>query len=95
MLRMATIYALLTLSLHPDTVESSFRQGTYHNDRANDSDLNHDGVTFSFKRGVDTVAKYIDSEEIKYFERDKGAAKEEVRRYGTGKEEGHAPNKDF
>jgi len=70
-------------------------QVTYQNDQANDSDFNHDGVAFGFESEADTVAKHIDSEEIKYFERDKGAAKEEVCRYETGTEEGHAPNKDF
>ena len=37
----------------------------------------------------------MDSKDVAYFEKDKHAAKEEVRKYGTGTEEGNAPKKDF
>ena len=37
--------------------------------------------------------KHMDSEEVKVFEKDKGAGKEEVRQYGSGK--GKAPVKEL
>jgi hypothetical protein len=64
--------------------------------RANDKDYSHEGVGFSFKKWqADTVMKYMDSEEVKYFEKDKGAAKEPVKKYGTGDEKGDAPKQSF
>lgn len=39
--------------------------------------------------------KHMDSKEVAYFEKDKNAAKEEVRRYGTGDEKGNAPKQNF
>lgn len=92
----ATINALVSLSLDPDTVDSDFIQVKYHKDQANDKDYSHEGVGFSFKKWqADQVMKYMDSEEVKYFEKDKSAAKEPVRKYGTGTEEGDAPKKDL
>jgi len=92
----ATINALVSLSLDPDTVDSDFIQVKYHKDQANDKDYSHEGVGFSFKKWqADTVMKHMDSEEVKYFEKDKGAAKEAVRKYGTGDEKGDAPKQDF
>ena len=44
---------------------------------------------------IDHVAKYMDSEEVAVFKPDANAAKEPVRKYGTGKEEGDAPKEDF
>lgn len=41
------------------------------------------------------MVKHMDAPELKEFEEHKSANKEEVRRYGTGKEEGNAPTKDF
>lgn len=41
------------------------------------------------------MVKHLDSEEVKLFEKDKGAGKEAVRKYGSGKEEGGAPVKDL
>ena len=37
----------------------------------------------------------MSSEDVKYFEKDKGAAKEPVKRYGSGTEEGQAPKTDL
>jgi hypothetical protein len=37
----------------------------------------------------------MDSPEVAAFEQDKHAAKEHVRKYGSGKEEGNAPKEDF
>lgn len=37
--------------------------------------------------------KHMDSEEVKHFEKDKNAAKQPVKTYGSG--EGQAPKKDF
>ncbi|KAK4631398.1 hypothetical protein CLAFUW4_03278 [Fulvia fulva] len=92
----ATINALVSLSLHPATVDSDFIQVKYHKDQANDKDYSHEGVGFSFKKWqADNVMKHMDSEEVKYFEKDKRAAKEEVRKYGTGDEKGDAPRKDL
>lgn len=39
--------------------------------------------------------KHMDSPEVKVFEKDRGAGKESVRRYGSGGEEGEAPVKDL
>jgi hypothetical protein len=92
----ATINALVSLSLDPETVDSDFVRVKYHKDQANDKDYSHEGVGFSFKKWqADHVMKNMDSEEVAYFEKDKGAQKEEVRRYGTGGEDGDAPKKDF
>lgn len=43
------------------------------------------------------MVKHLNSEaeNLKHFEKDKGAGKEEVRKYGSGKEEGDAPVKDL
>ena len=92
----ATITGLVTLSLDPATKDSEFMQIKYHKDQANDKDYSHEGVGFSFKKWqADTVMKHMDSEEVKYFEKDKGAAKEPVKKYGTGDEKGDAPKQDF
>ena len=92
----ATINALVSLSLDPDTVDSEFVQVKYHKDQANDKDYSHEGVAFSFKKWqADNVMKYMNSKEVAHFEKDKGAQKEEVRRYGTGDERGDAPKKEF
>ena len=37
----------------------------------------------------------MDSEEVAYFEKDKVAGKEPVRKYGSGDVDGDAPKKDF
>lgn len=44
---------------------------------------------------IDNVAKYMDSPEVEQFAADKNAAKEHVRKYGTGTEDGNAPKQDF
>ena len=52
------------------------------------------GLGFSFKKWqADTVMKHMDSKEVEAFVADKGAGKEEVRRYGDG--EGSTQKKDF
>ena len=90
----ATINALVSLSLDPETVDSDFIQIKYHKDQANDKDYSHEGVGFSFKKWqADKVAKNMDSKEVAYFEKDKTAAKEPVKKYSSG--EGDAPVKDF
>ena len=92
----ATINALVSLSLDPDTVESDFIQVKYHKDQANDKDYSHEGLGFSFKKWQsDNVMKNMDSKDVAYFEKDKNAAKEDVRKYGSGKADGNAPTKDF
>ncbi|CAN9098544.1 unnamed protein product [Alternaria alternata] len=92
----ATITGLVTLSLDPATKDSEFIQIKYHKDQANDKDYSHEGVGFSFKKWqADNVVKHMDTPELKEFEQDKGANKEHVRKYGSGKEEGNAPKKDF
>jgi hypothetical protein len=89
----ATINALVTLSLDPETVHSNFMRVKYHKDQANDKDYSHEGVGFSFKKWqADTVAKHMDAPEVKEFESDKTVGKEEVRNYGDGA--GAAPVKD-
>lgn len=92
----ATINGLVSLSLAPDTIDSDFIQVKYHKDQANDKDYSHEGVGFSFKKWqADNVMKHMDSDEVRAFEGDKGAGKEEVRKYGSGGEEGDAPKKDL
>lgn len=39
--------------------------------------------------------KHMDSEEVKAFEKDKGAGKEQPRQYGSGGKDGDAPVKDL
>ncbi|RYN32391.1 hypothetical protein AA0117_g4502 [Alternaria alternata] len=92
----ATITGLVTLSLDPATKDSQLMQIKYHKDQANDKDYSHEGVGFSFKKWqADNVVKHMDTPELKEFEQDKGANKEHVRKYGSGREEGNAPKKDF
>jgi len=92
----ATINALVSLSLDPATVDSDFIQVKYHKDQANDKDYSHTGLGFSFKKWqADNVVKYMNSDEVKHFEKDKTAAKEDVRRHGAGDESGNAPKKSF
>ncbi|TEA13115.1 hypothetical protein C8034_v005234 [Colletotrichum sidae] len=92
----ATINALVSLSLDPDTVDGDFIQVKYHKDQANDKDYSHEGVTFSFKKWqADNVAKYMDSDEVKAFAADKDASKNKVKRYATGTADGDAPTKTF
>lgn len=92
----ATINALVSLSLEPESADSEFIRVKYHKDQANDKDYSHEGIGFSFKKWqADQVAKHMSSDDVKYFEKDKNAAKEPVRRYGTGTEEGDAPKKDL
>ncbi|EIW85965.1 hypothetical protein CONPUDRAFT_114060 [Coniophora puteana RWD-64-598 SS2] len=90
----ATINALVSLSLDPDTVDSDFIQVKYHKDQANDKDYSHEGLGFSFKKWqADNVMKYMEGPEVQMFKADEGAGKEDVRTYGTGSEEGQAPKK--
>ncbi|KAF2431348.1 hypothetical protein EJ08DRAFT_733307 [Tothia fuscella] len=92
----AQITGLVSLSLDPETAESDFIQVKYHKDQANDKDYSHEGLGFTFKKWqADQVAKHMDSPEVAEFEADKTAAKEPVRKYGTGKEEGNALKEDF
>jgi hypothetical protein len=92
----ATITGLVSLSLDPETRDTEFMQIKYHKDQANEKDYSHEGLGFSFKKWqADHVVEHMDSPEVEAFEGDKGAKKERVRRYGTGKEEGMAPKKDF
>ncbi|PSK48588.1 hypothetical protein B9Z65_102 [Elsinoe australis] len=81
----ATINALVSLSLDPETKDSDFIKVKYHKDQANDKDYSHEGAGFSFKKWqADNVVKYMDSPEVKHFEKYKGAAKESVNKYGSG-----------
>ncbi|TKA26679.1 hypothetical protein B0A50_04787 [Salinomyces thailandicus] len=94
----ATVNAIVSLSLEPESAgeDSDFVRVKYHKDQANDKDYSHEGFAFSFKKWqADNVMKLMESREVKYFEKDKSAAKEEVRRYGTGDGTGNAPKKDF
>lgn len=92
----ATINALVSLSLDPDTVDSDFIQVKYHKDQANDKDYSHEGLGFSFKKWqADNVVKFMDSPEVAHFEKDKGAGKTPVNKYGSGDEKGQAPKQSF
>ena len=51
---------------------------------------------YRFKKWqADNVSKYMDSPEVKAFEADRNAKKEEVRKYGSGDAQGSAPQKDL
>jgi hypothetical protein len=92
----ATITGLVSLSLDPATKDRDFMQIKYHKDQANEKDYSHEGLGFSFKKWqADNVVKHMDAPELKEFEQDKEAGKEHVKKYGTGKEEGDAPMRDF
>ncbi|KAF7190217.1 hypothetical protein HII31_08548 [Pseudocercospora fuligena] len=93
----ATINALVSLSLEPGSEENGFVRVKYHKDQANDKDYSHEGVGFSFKKWqADNVVKVMDAEEVKYFEKDKNAAKEPVRVHGDkGQENESTPMKDL
>ncbi|KAI9814243.1 MAG: hypothetical protein M1827_003409 [Pycnora praestabilis] len=90
----ASINALVSLALDPDTAESDFPQVKYHKDQADDKDYSHEGAGFTFKKyQADKVVEHMDSKEVEYFIKDKGAGKEHVRKYGSG--EGETTEKNF
>ena len=90
------INAIVSLSLDPASIDTDFIRVKYHKDQANDKDYSNEGLGASFKKWqADNVAKHMDSPEVAAFAEDKGAGKEEVRKYGTGKTEGDAPKKDL
>ncbi|KAK6409936.1 hypothetical protein LTR95_018255 [Oleoguttula sp. CCFEE 5521] len=98
----ATINALVSLSLDPATADSDFVQAWHllHTlEPSNDiqkTDRKFAGVGFSFKKWqADQVAKHMSSDEVAYFEKDKGAGKEPVKKYGSGDEKGDAPKHAF
>jgi hypothetical protein len=94
----ATINALVSLSLDPATIDSNFIRVKYHKDQANDKDYSNEGLGATFKKWqADNVAKHVmdNDPNVKAFEADKNAAKGERKTYGTGKEEGDAPVKDL
>lgn len=88
----ATINALVSLTLDPDTVDSDFIRIKYHKDQTNDKEYSHEGVEFSFKKWqADNVVKYLDSPEVEAFKEDQHVATEEVKKYGMGKARDGAP----
>ncbi|KAL8705566.1 MAG: hypothetical protein Q9201_001306 [Fulgogasparrea decipioides] len=92
----ATINALVSLSLEPETENSDFIRVKYHKDQANDKDYSHEGLGFSFKKWqADQVMKHLDSPEVAQFEADKGAAKTAPNQYGSGASEGKAPTQEL
>jgi len=92
----ATITGLVSLTLDPATRDSDFMQIKYHKDQANENDFSHEVLGFSFKKWqADNVVKYMDAPELKEFEADRNAGKEQVRKYASGKEDGYAPKRDF
>ncbi|KAK3318130.1 hypothetical protein B0H66DRAFT_556310 [Apodospora peruviana] len=94
--KVATINALVSLSLDPATIDSDFIRVKYHKDQANDKDYSNEGLGATFKKWqADNVAKYMDSPEVEAFAADEDAGKEGRRKYGTGKAEGDAPTKDL
>lgn len=46
----ATVNAIVTLMLEPETRDSEFMRVKYHKDQANDKDYSHEGMGFSFKK---------------------------------------------
>lgn len=92
----ATINALVTLSLDPETVNTDFERVKYHKDQANDKDYSHKGLGFNFKKyQADKVVEYMDAPELKAFEADKGAGSDKINTYKSGKEDGNAPKGTF
>ncbi|KAF4972754.1 hypothetical protein FZEAL_9536 [Fusarium zealandicum] len=97
----ATINAIVSLSLDPDSVDAvdknggkGFLQVKYHKDQANEKDYSHDGLGFNFKKWqADTVVKHMNDDRVKEFEADKRAEKTEVNQYESGT--AHAPVKDL
>ncbi|KAH7066643.1 hypothetical protein BKA63DRAFT_582838 [Paraphoma chrysanthemicola] len=82
--KITTITGLVSLSLDPETRDSESMR------------INHEGLRFSFKKWqADHVVEHMIAPDMKEFEADKNAAKEHVRNYGKGKEEGSAPKRDF
>ncbi|GAB0137377.1 hypothetical protein EsDP_00005645 [Epichloe bromicola] len=66
-----TLNSLITLSLDPATVHGDFIRVKHHKDQNNEKDYSHQGLGFSLKKWqADNVAKYINSDEVKYFEKD-------------------------
>ena len=94
-MKSATINALVTLSLDPDTADSDFPQVKYHKDQANHKDYSHRGFGFEFKKWqADKVAGMMDSEDVQVFKADaREDNRESVRRYESGTDE--APRKEF
>ncbi|KAK0643730.1 hypothetical protein B0T16DRAFT_459842 [Cercophora newfieldiana] len=89
--KVATINALVSLSLDPATIDSDFIRVKYHKDQANDKDYSNEGLGATFKKWqADNMSKWFmgDDPGVKAFEADKYAAKTEKPRYGTGKKEG-------
>jgi len=90
----ATINAIVSLSLDPETVDSDFIRVKYHKDQANDKDYSHEGLGFDFKKfQADNVVKIMSSKEVETFKGDETAQKTKVNKYGSG--EGQAPKQDF
>jgi hypothetical protein len=70
----ATLNAMVSLKLDPDTVNSDFIRVKYHKEQSNERDYSHQGLGFSFKQWqADNVPKFLNVEEMKAFEKDKDA----------------------
>lgn len=92
----ARINAIVSLSLDPNTLDSDFIQVKYHKDQANDKDYSHEGLGFDFKKWqADHVSPNMSDERVQMFKPDAKAAKEDVKKYGSGDVDGQAPKKDF
>ncbi|KAL9082081.1 MAG: hypothetical protein Q9159_006730 [Coniocarpon cinnabarinum] len=92
----AHMNAIVSLSLDPSTIDSDFIQVKFHKDQANDKDYTHEGKGFSFKKWqADNVPRLMSSDEVKAFEGDKRADKEEVRRYATNAQSEETPMKNL
>ncbi|RXK36974.1 hypothetical protein M231_05738 [Tremella mesenterica] len=86
--KQATINALVSLVLDPATKDSDFPLILYHKDQANEKDYSHEGFGFKFKKiQADIVSKLMSSKEVKWFKDDERAAKEPVKKYGSGTNE--------
>ncbi|WVF73037.1 hypothetical protein IAT40_007855 [Kwoniella sp. CBS 6097] len=84
----ATINALVSIVLDPATKDSDFPLVLYHKDQANEKDYSHEGFGFTFKKKqADLVASLMSDKEVKYFKGDENAAKEPVKKYGSGTNE--------
>ncbi len=67
----ATLNSMLSLSLDPETAESSFIRVKYHKDQANEKDYSHEGVGFNLRKWqADQLPKYLNAEELRHFEAD-------------------------
>jgi len=87
----ATIIALVSLSLDPASIDTDFIRVKYHKDQANHKDYSNEGLGGTFKKWqADNIVKYVMSNDpgVKAFEGDKDVEKAEKKSYMTARRKG-------